>query len=93
MKYKDILDRKKDYGSNDSKYGIGGEALKALDEVGIDTWGTGTQKEVVELAKQYKITDKDLAAIIRTSDLEWSPTMSSTVVDRIKDALETYQKK
>lgn len=93
LKYKDILDRKKDYGSNDSKYGIGGEALKALDEVGIDTWGTGTQKEVVELAKQYKITDKDLAAIIRTSDLEWSPTMSSTVVDRIKDALETYQKK
>ena len=91
--YKTIVDRKENYKSDSSKYGIGSEALKALDEVGIDTWGKGTQEEVVELAKKYKITDKELAAIILTSDLEWSPTMSSTVVKRIEDALETYPKK
>ena len=93
LKYKDILDRKSDYNKNDSKYLIGTDVLKALGEVGVDTWGAGTQKEVVEFARQYKITDKDLAAIILTSDLDGGPTMSKTVVERIKKEIEAYPKK
>ena len=91
--YKTIVDRKEKYGTNSSKYGVGGESFTAMDEVGIDMWGEGTQQQVVELAKKYKVTDKDLAAIIRSSDTDWSPTTSSTVVDRIEEKLKAFKER
>ena len=61
-----------------------------MDEVGVDMWGDGTQQQVVELARKYKVTDKDLAALIRASDSDMTPTTSSTVVDRIEEKLKAF---
>ncbi len=88
--YKTIVDRKDKYDENKSKYGVGGDSFAAMDEVGVDMWGDGTQQQVVELARKYKVTDKDLAALIRASDSDMSPTTSSTVVDRIEEKLKAF---
>ena len=88
--YKTIVDRKDKYGENKSKYGVGGDSFTAMDEVGVDMWGDGTQQQVVELARKYKVTDKDLAALIRASDSDMSPTTSSTVVGRIEEKLKAF---
>lgn len=88
--YKTIVDRKDKYDENKSKYGVGGDSFTAMDEVGVDMWGDGTQQQVVELARKYKVTDKDLAALIRASDSDMTPTTSSTVVDRIEEKLKAF---
>lgn len=87
----------KRYGKSDGKatYGPGAETLAAMNALDVDTWLGNDQRKILDVAKEYKITDKELAKLIEAVDSNGIlPTLSGTVrEDVIKYIEDNYKKK
>ena len=82
------------YGKSDGKttYGPGAETLATMNTLGVDTGED--QRKILDVAKEYKITDKELAKLIEAVDSNGIlPTLSGTVREGVIKYIEDNYKK
>lgn len=96
--YENEVDKRNERSGGSTKYGPGPKTLNMLNTLDIDTVGIvggNDQKKIMDIAREYKITDDELANIISAADAEGitpvsSGTVRNEVIQYIKD---NYKKK
>lgn len=95
-KWDEVIDKESGDGKK-SKYGVGAETLATFNNLGVDSWsvyGKTDQEAIADKAKEYKITDSELAKLVKAIDSEgWTPTSSDSIREGVIKAMENYYKK
>jgi len=96
--YENEVDKRKEGSGGSTKYGPGPKTLNMLNTLDIDTVGIvggNDQKKIMDIAREYKITDDELANIISAADAEGiTPVSSGTVRDEVIQYIkDNYKKK